>query len=68
MVERSGGRVVLAVELQGPKVRVIMSLALKKKKSKKSVWLDSVARGRGQENGGGRVVEVGSYRYLWALL
>lgn len=31
VVERSGGRVVLAVELQGPKIRVIMSLALKKK-------------------------------------
>lgn len=41
----------------------------KDKKAKKSVWLDSMARGRGGEHGGGEDCGgFGSFRYLWALL
>lgn len=59
MVERSGGRVVLAVELQGPKVRVIMSLALKKTKNQRSLYGWTAWRG-----GEARRMVVGG---LWRL-
>lgn len=37
-------------------------------KAKKSAWLDSMARGEVRSMAVGRAVEVGSFRYLWALL